>query len=79
MGLLIKIPFMDNIVHLFQSERDEIQAKKAWLVLVHSTSPAPTLQNVMRSQLTRGLSWSKAERWPRLLNSQNASIFTVVN
>ena len=53
MGLLIKIPFMDNIVHLFQSERDKIQAKQTWLVLVYSTSPAPTLQNLRRSQLSR--------------------------
>ena len=36
--------------------------------------PVPTSQKLMHSQLTRWSSWSKAERWLRLLNSENGSI-----
>ena len=45
-----------------------------YLMKIPHNRPAPTSLNLMRSHLTRWRSYSKAERWLRLLNSENARL-----
>ena len=77
-----EIPFVGDILQPFLLnpfyQLLKYKLKKTYVVLVHSRWPAFTSHNLTRSQLTRWRSWSKAEIWLGLLNSKNASIFTVI-